>query len=614
MGKILVLDAQIANQIAAGEVVERPASIVKELIENSIDAGSNRIEIIIQEGGFSSIQVKDNGEGMDEEDVDKAFLRHATSKLKSDKDLFRIKTLGFRGEALPSIAAVSRLTLRTSNNKSGKGIEVKLEGGALVDKKETAYHQGTEILVENLFFNTPARLKYLKSLQTELGHIIDYVNRLSLAHPFVSFTLIHNEHMILRTNGDGKLLHVIAAIYGSEMAKSMIEIADENLDFQLTGYTSKPEITRANKSHISLFINGRYIRNYLLSQAVIRGYKTLLMVNRFPVSILQIQMDPSLVDVNVHPAKLEVRFSKEQELMKFIEETFANSLSEQTFIRQPVKADHPQINYQKPNYQKPVQNQFDFNLSPSSRTEELKEILETHEPYPKETPISKNSINIEEDSYLEDVTERNEETRQIRTIESKEDKLPLLDPIAQYRGTYIIAQSEEGLYLIDQHAAHERIYFEKNLKRMNEETQTSQELLVPITMDFPRSEAEQIINQLHQIKEAGIDIEAFGMQTFIVRAIPQWIPQGNETEILDKMVHMILTRNEIDIEELRKDMIAGMSCKAAIKANHYLTKREMEVLIEQLRETKNPFSCPHGRPIIIHFSNYEIEKMFKRVI
>ncbi|MFV9509761.1 DNA mismatch repair endonuclease MutL [Tepidibacillus sp. LV47] len=613
MGKIRVLDDQIANQIAAGEVVERPASVVKELIENSIDAGSTKIDIHIEEGGLSLIQVRDNGEGMDEEDVEKAFFRHATSKLKRGNDLFRIKTLGFRGEALPSIAAVSRLTVKTSPGHDGKGIELQLHGGSIINKQEIAYTKGTEITVRDLFYNTPARLKYMKSLQTELGHITDFVNRLSLAYPMISFTLTHNGRLILRTTGDSELRHVIGAIYGTSLAKNMISFSNESPDFKVSGLLSKPEFTRANKNHISIFVNGRYIKHYALTQAIIDGYKTLLMVHRYPITVLNIELDPSLIDVNVHPAKLEVRFSKEQELLKFVEFTVYQALYKESFIREPLKTKQD-----KPTIQKSIQENFDFSYSKQKQRENLtvneKKLISTFfnlEDY-LATP---NQMSMEDEAHREQTNNKNEQSQPKEdTSLEPSNRLPLLEPLAQFMGTYIIAQNDDGLFLIDQHAAHERINYEKNLRLMNEEKKASQELLVPITFDFTPSEIEELIRQKDYFNEHGINLELFGKKTILIRSIPLWIPKGQEKIFLEKLIQMVLDKGVIDFYVLRQEMVATLSCKTSIKANQYLTKTEMEQLIEQLRNTENPFSCPHGRPIIIHFSNYEIEKMFKRVI
>ncbi len=614
MAKIEILNEHIANQIAAGEVVERPASVVKELVENSIDAGSNRIEISIIEGGIHSILVKDNGEGIGRDDVDKAFLRHATSKIKSGKDLFHILTLGFRGEALPSIAAVSRIKLRTSTETSGHGLEIALEAGKIINKSEIAYPKGTEILVEDIFFNTPARLKYLKSLQTELGHITDYINRICLSYPHISFILKHNDRIIIRTSGDGQLRHVIAAIYGSEMAKNMIPIENESLDFKIAGYVAKPEITRANRNHISIYINGRYIKNFLLTNAIIKGYKTLLMVNRYPISVLQIMMDPSLFDVNVHPSKLEVRFSKEKELMTFIEESVYKTLNSQSFIREPIKS--------KANitYQREQQEAFDFTLKNKETQQNVKRDKQYNQQHIREEhkEIQRSNANTDYKeismSNKKDVQHNEEDQAKNSHDDATTKKLPFLEPIAQLQGTYIVAQNEDGFFLIDQHAAHERINYEKNIALMNEELKISQELLMPITMDFTRDIIDKSIIKLSELREIGLDMELFGNQTLMIRSTPQWIPNGQEKYFIERIINMLVEDDRVDFEELRKDIIATTSCKTSIKANKYLKKEEMELLIEQLRKTNNPFSCPHGRPTIIHFSYYEIEKMFKRVV
>lgn len=575
MSKINILDEYVANKIAAGEVIERPSSIVKELVENSIDAGSTKIEISIKEGGIDFIRIKDNGEGIDATDIEKAFLRHATSKIKHDKDLLKLKTLGFRGEALASIAVISHITLRTSNNNEGRGFEAIIEGGNFKGSKEIGFVRGTDILVENIFYNTPARLKYMKSIQREISHIIDYVNKLSLAHPKISFYLINNERVILRTLGDGSLLHVISAIYGNNTAKNMFPISSSDIDFTITGFTSNTEVTRANKNYITFFINGRYIKNFLLVQALLRGYKNLLMINRYPISIINITMDPSIVDINVHPAKLEARFSKEKELIYLLEEAIYKTLRKHSLIQEPL---NQKINHKNNNS---IQSSY-------------------------ESFFNKDEEFI---AYI------NEEISQIEVQDLNEDKviLPLFEPVAQIFGTYIIAQNNEGIYLIDQHAAHERINYENNINRMKQSKLEKQELLIPITLEYSKSEIAQIILRIEDLKDIGLDVELFGNQTFIVRSVPLWITKGQEKTLIDKSFQLILEDREIDILELNKEVIASESCKSSLKANKFISIKEMEALIEQLRNTENPYSCPHGRPIIIQFSKYDIEKMFKRV-
>ncbi len=589
LSKINLLDKHVSNKIAAGEVIERPSSIVKELVENSIDAGSTKIEILIKEGGIDYIRIIDNGEGIEKEDIEKAFLRHATSKIKDDKDLIRLKTLGFRGEALPSIAAISRLTLKTSDNKDGKGIEFCIEGGNINNKKDIAFVKGTDILVKDIFYNTPARLKYLKSIQTELGHIIDYVNRLSLSHPDISFTLVNNERLILKTFGNNNLVHVISAIYGNSIAKSMIPINLSNIDFTISGFTSNTENTRANKNHITFFVNGRFIKNYQLVQAILRGYKDLLMINRYPISIINIEMDPSIVDINVHPAKLEARFSKEKELIKLLEEAIYSGLKQYSLIPEPL-------------IKKNVDYKNNFNVQSSYELILNKENDYSNIVREESIPVETHTIN---DSNVDDKS-RSNESEVIK-------RLPLLEPVAQIFGTYIIAQSSEGIYLIDQHAAHERINYEKNIKSIKKTKLETQELLVPITLDYSKSEVEQILLEIQKLKSIGLEIELFGQQTFIIRSVPVWITKGQEKIFIDKAIQLILEDRKIDIFELNKEVIANKSCKASLKANKFISIREMEALLEQLRYTENPFSCPHGRPIIIHLSKYDIEKMFKRV-
>lgn len=607
MGKITILDDHIANQIAAGEVVERPASVVKELIENSIDANSTIIEISIIDGGLSLIKIKDNGDGIEDEDIEKAFFRHATSKIKTGKDLFRIRSLGFRGEALPSIAAVSRIELKTSTSKNGQGKIVTIQGGKVIANNDIAFSKGTEIIVKDLFFNTPARLKYLKSLQTELGHTIDYCNKLSIAYPNISFSLNHNGRNILRTKGDDNLLHTLAATYGSGIAKNMVYFAEEDLDFKISGYISKPEITRANRNHISIFVNGRFVKNFVLSHTVVKGYSTLLMVNRFPIAVLRLEMDPSLVDVNVHPAKLEVRFSKEQELVKYLEATIGHALRREVLIREPISSIYNSKDIET------TQNTINFKLS------NPQEGLELTEEAGVENNTRNNQVDNNESEYIQaslnnDYRTVNETLNTFGGLEFEHDRIPLLDPIAQLRGTYIVAQSEKGLYLIDQHAAHERIQYEKNLRLFNSELKSSQELLIPITLDYSRKELEDILAVNNKFLEAGLILEQFGLQTLIIRSVPQWIPDGKENEYVQRLIEMVQKDDKIDFLALNKEMIASQSCKSSIKANQFMTKKEMEVLIEQLRNTENPFSCPHGRPTIIHFSFYDIEKMFKRVV
>lgn len=699
MGKIQVLDEHLSNMIAAGEVVERPASVVKELVENSIDAGSTKIEVHIEEGGLQLIRVVDDGNGMDREDCVIAFERHATSKLRTARDLFQIRTLGFRGEALPSIASVARLELLSSQSSGEVGTRLLIEGGQVKQIEDTAIVKGTQIIVRELFYNTPARLKYMKSISTEVGHISDYVNRLALTHPDISFTLTHNGKALLQTSGDGKLLHVMAAIYGVQIAKLLLPVEGESLDFKWRGFLSKTEVTRSNRSYISTLINGRYVRSNALTAAIMRGYHTLLPIGRYPIAVIDIEMDPTLVDVNVHPSKLEVRFSKEQELCQQIEKSVQSTLREGLRIIKPMQMEKKA----KITLEKPIQPQFD--LAPPSYMNRpaqavREEVPVRYEPVERSWQVPARQVNEQTEAFdrtdssdhqrptaqaksseatstsewkgasknpevntMEDVIEvspldndgplsptdatqttdvthatdssipsgladSDEAVSQAEVVDflnstdhDEDDEqhpaVPALFPVGQVHGTYIVAQNENGMYLIDQHAAQERIYYELFMRKLAEETSISQLLLLPHTIECTAAEEEKLKKRLELLQSLGLEMEWFGNRTFVVRSHPQWFPEGSELEIIDELVQYSIglsDRETVDIRPIREKAAILMSCKASIKANKFLTTLEMEALLEDLRKTTSPFTCPHGRPIIIHFSSYDLEKMFKRVM
>ncbi|WP_096189048.1 DNA mismatch repair endonuclease MutL [Evansella halocellulosilytica] len=637
MGKIHQLDDLLSNKIAAGEVVERPASVVKELVENSLDAKSTNIRVEIEEGGLSLIRVLDNGEGIEEDDIETAFYRHATSKIREDLDLFRIATLGFRGEALPSIASVSKLTLKTSDGTK-EGQEIQLEGGKVVHKGATSSRKGTEIQVSELFYNTPARLKYLRTIHTELGHISDVINRMALAHPSVAFHLTHNGKTLLKTMGNGDLLRVIAAIYGTNIAKSMIPFEAETLDFKVKGFIAKPEVTRSNRSYISTIINGRYIRNYSLVRAIQEGYHTLLPIGKNPIVVLHIDMDAVLVDVNVHPSKLEVRISKEQALQELLT-TEIKQLFKQTRLIPEVK---------KTTYEKPKSEQISFDLQHREVKQDGSKLQFTqhqeneHQGYVKETvgsPVNEtiaeqrdtisdsinhsqiNTVDVrDEDAQIQNSKEDtpvvgNGRKEVVETANGlNENEVPVIYPIGQLHGTYILAQNDQGLYIVDQHAAQERIKYEYFRDKVRKVDHTLQDLLVPLTFEFTQKEEELIKEKTDVFKEVGVHLEPFGTRTYIVRSHPTWFPKGQEQEIIEEMIEQLTEHKMVDIGKIRDDAAILMSCKAAIKANRYLTQDEMFQLLETLRTCEEPYTCPHGRPIILHYSTYEMERMFKRVM
>ena len=629
MGKIVQLDEALSNKIAAGEVVERPASVVKELLENAIDANSSIVEIEVMEAGLESIRMIDNGDGILPEDVEKAFKRHATSKIKDENDLFRIRTLGFRGEAMPSIASVSHFELKTSTGDEA-GTRIVLDGGVIKEVVAASSRKGTDITVSNLFYNTPARLKYMKTIHTELGNITDVVNRLALAHPEVSIRLSHNEKKILHTNGNGDVRQVLAAIYGMNIAKNMIPIEATTLDYKIVGYIVLPEITRASRNYISTMINGRFIKNYGLVKAILDGYHTLLPIGRFPIALLSIDMDPILVDVNVHPSKMEVRLSKEQELYEVVSESIKKEFKKLTLIPSGFT---PQVKQQP----KSEQTTLDLDhivkesvYQPKPEPVLVKDLLVRNEVPrieailpPFETMIdNEDRQEVHEDTFemLEPINTVTFESIneqpfvEAEYVEPTKTRVPPMYPIGQMHGTYIFAQNERGLYIIDQHAAQERIkyeYFKEKVGRVENELQ---EMLVPITLEFSTDQCIRINEYKHELETVGVFLEEFGHNSFIVRSHPQWFPKGIEQEILEEMLEQLLNMKKVDIKKLREEAAILMSCKASIKANRHLRNDEIQALLDELRQTTDPFTCPHGRPIIIHYSTYEMEKMFKRVM
>lgn len=658
MGKIKQLSDQLSNKIAAGEVIERPASVVKELVENAIDAGSTRIEVHVKEAGLSEIRIIDNGDGIDSSDAILAFERHATSKIKDEHDLFRIRTLGFRGEALPSIASVSELEMKTCTGE-GAGTLVRISGGRLISHESTNSRKGTDITVSNLFFNTPARLKYLKTVHTELGNMTDYLNRIALAHPDISLQLTHNGKRIFFTSGNGDVLQVLAAIYGLSIAKQMIPIRLTTIDYEVSGYIAKPEVTRASRNYISTIINGRFIKNYALAKAINEGYHTLLPIGRFPIAFINITMDPLLVDVNVHPSKLEVRLSKEAELSELIKEGIRDSFRKQTLIPEVTNvvkkvnlpSEQQALTFEHSSSTEGANNRYDNQVREQWVTNYRDEIVQDKAKYidgqvtvdrtietlniqvdnddlgfSQKTEVYHQSAAVNFESQMmqnPEAEEGNDQlsqtsatitTEYIQDPKSEQERIPTLYPIGQMHGTYIIAQNENGLYIIDQHAAQERIKYEYYKEKVAELEPEVQEMLLPLTLDYTKNEMLIIEEHINQLMAVGIFLEPFGSQGYIVRSHPQWFPTGNEKEIIEEIIQQVITKKRISIKELREEAAIMMSCKASIKANRHLRNDEIFSLLETLRKTTDPFTCPHGRPILIHFSSYEMEKMFKRVM
>ena len=707
MGKINILSAELSNKIAAGEVVERPSSVVKELVENSIDAGSTNIKILIKEFGIQQIRIIDNGSGITNDDLARAFLRHATSKISADYDLFHIETLGFRGEALASISSVSKVTIKSCAGEA-QGKMLILEGGKVVSEEYYAPIKGTDLSVENLFYNTPARLKYLRNPHTEQANITNIIHKFALSYPNVAFELHVDGKITFKTYGDGDVHKILSKIYNMGVARNMIEFSGSNDDYKVFGYISVPEETRASKNYINIFINGRYIKNYGIQNAIIDAYGTLLMINRYPLCVINIEMDPILLDVNVHPTKQEVRLSKEAELIRLIKEVIAERLSNYTYIPQGMnnvltkkeKAKIEKINFlgeldnkfgdvedknifseekKEPEVDLEVELSFsdtqeevashviqedeflfggdlltnsgeektpvqskENTFNQRSKTQKIKSDLPdlSYSSHPRDNrnkfgdkPTKKEIENFmnfskkEDNSSYDDRTEKvisnvvkddshfNEikDAKIVQDDDTKVRTLPDLKVLAQIFKTYILSEADNKLFLIDQHAAAERYNYEKLQREFIERKNYKKQMLIPLMFDFSVDEAAEVRNNLEKFEELGIIFEEFGDNSYVVREFPGWIEEDEE-QMIKIIVEKVLRNNNITFNELRNDAIAMASCKMSIKANQVLTDVEMKKVISDLYECKNPFTCPHGRPIITKMEKKDLEKMFKRIV
>ena len=706
MGKINILSAELSNKIAAGEVVERPSSVVKELVENSIDAGSTNIKVIIKEFGIQQIRIIDNGSGISNDDLARAFLRHATSKISADYDLFHIETLGFRGEALASISSVSKVVIKSCAGEA-QGKMMVLEGGKVVSEEYYAPIKGTDLSVENLFYNTPARLKYLRNPHTEQANITNIIHKFALSYPNVAFELHVDGKITFKTYGDGDVHKILSKIYNMGVARNMIEFSGSNDDYKVFGYISVPEETRASKNYINIFINGRYIKNYGIQNAIIDAYGTLLMINRYPLCVINIEMDPILLDVNVHPTKQEVRLSKEAELIRLIKEVIAERLSNYTYIPQGMnnvltkkeKAKIEKINFldeldnkfgdvedknifseekKEPEVDVEVERSFSDNQEDTSRvvqedeflfggdlltnsdeektpvhskentfvqrnkTQKIKSDLPdlSYSSHPRgnrnkfgDKPTKKEIENFMNFSKKEDNSSYDDRTEEVVSNVAKDDShfneikdakivqdddtkvrtLPDLKVLAQIFKTYILSEADSKLFLIDQHAAAERYNYEKLQREFIERKNYKKQMLIPLMFDFSVDEAAEVRNNLEKFEELGIVFEEFGDNSYVVREFPGWIEEDEE-QMIKIIVEKVLRNNNITFNELRNDAIAMASCKMSIKANQVLTDIEMNKVISDLYECKNPFTCPHGRPIITKMEKKDLEKMFKRIV
>lgn len=585
MSKIHVMSEALANKISAGEVVERCSSIVKELVENSIDAASSNIKIELIKGGLESIKVTDNGVGMDSHDALLAFSRHATSKIYRDDDLFFINTMGFRGEALPSIASVSEVELATCDGTDSTYIHIK--GGVVLENTSGDLRVGTTITITNLFYNTPARLKYLKSENTENYNSVNLIEKLALAHPNITFTLTNNDKVIVKTSGSGNLLKTIHEIYGLNVSNKMMEFKGSNNDFDIYGYICKPEILRSNRNDLNTFVNDRVIRNAEINKAINDAYHTYKPDGKYPVVVLKINTDPTLVDVNIHPTKQDVKISKMPELYDLIYTSIKDALYNNLLIPSALKEES-------------------VNIIKDDIIKDIVTSMTKNEPAPVQTELNFKVQTDDEAKTLETSDE---------LVVNKEMKSLVLYPVGLALGTYIIAQNEEGIYLIDQHAAQERVNYERYLNALRKKEITTTYLLIPITIELSASDFLTLKENLHILTDMGFIIEEFGVNTFLVKAHPTWILQDYEEESIRKIIDLVISiKDKFDPIKFNDHLAATLACKMSIKANMRISHEAQQELLNELVMCDNPYNCPHGRPTIIKFSIYDLERMFKRVM
>lgn len=588
MSKIQVMDEVLANKIAAGEVVEKCMNVVKELVENSIDAKSTEISIKLIDSGVKEIEVSDNGVGMDPNDAQMAFQRHATSKLKNLDDLFYIESLGFRGEALPSIASVSNVRLKTSDGK--RGTIVTLEGGKNMNVTPSDLQVGTTITVTDLFYNTPVRLKYLKNLYVELSYIVEYMNKMALSYPNIKFTLINNDKVLLKTDGNGDQLKVIYEIYGADITKKMIPIEGENDDYYIHGYISYPEVTKGNRNSITTLVNGRVIKNNELNKCIIDCYHTYIHKDRYPVIILNIEVDPILIDINIHPTKMDIKFSKIDTLKELIIDLITKRLEAISLI--------PEVS---------VRDNYSVSEVYKEITEDSKDEEERNNEY-KELQLDF-EVNEEKEEYKQ--KDDIKEDVSPFEVEERKPRIKKMIPRGVVLMTYIVAENEDGMYLIDQHAAAERINYENILKKLKAKP-IIVDLLIPIKIELRPEEFLLIKERFDILKQYGFDIDEFGDNCVVVRTHPNWIPDDKSDEIIRKIVDIIVEKGEFDFDKFVWRMVATTACRMSVMANTYISKDEEEWILENIRYCDNPFTCPHGRPTIISYSKYELERLFKR--
>lgn len=644
MSKINVLDDNTINQIAAGEVIERPAAVVKELVENSIDAGANAITVEIKEGGINFIRVTDNGSGIEEEDIPLLFLRHSTSKIKSAEDLLHVVSLGFRGEALSSIAAIAQVELVSKTSDSFTGLHYTIAGGEEMGLEHIGCPNGTTFIVRNLFYNTPARRKFLKSPVTEAGYISDIMERFAVSHPNISFKFINNTQIKLHTPGNSNLKDCIYHVYGREIATHLLSVNGSNPQVTITGFIAKPIVSRGNRNYENYFINGRYIRNSLISKAIEEAYRSYSMSHRYPFTCLNIGIDTELIDVNVHPAKLEIRFKNGEELYQLIYHTVRTTLEGRELIPEVALSEKKQVIQTKQHIPEPFEekrrqeansknitnvasvnrfsNFIDKNIIEENIIDGKKELVGTTEIGKLNEMVSSAASLIRESAANYEVQREESIKKAEPVLVEKPEQLSFISEeaksnhriIGQVFSTYWIVEFGDKMFLIDQHAAHEKVLYEKTMKALKEKQQNSQLLEPPIILTLSMREEETVKKYHETLKNIGFEIEEFGGKEYAVRAVPSDLYGLTQKDILIGLIDDLVEEGYNETSEMILEKIASISCKAAVKGNHNLSIEEARALIDQLLTLENPYHCPHGRPTIVSMSKYEIEKKFKRIV
>lgn len=598
MAKIVEMSTALANIIAAGEVVERPSNVLKEILENSIDAKAKNIVISVLEGGIKEIKVIDDGDGMDKEDLELCFKAHATSKIKNEYDLARVRTLGFRGEAIPSIAAVSKMSITSATN-SNFGHTITYKFGKKIASSSSSHKIGTTVVVTDLFYNTPVRLKYLKSPERELASITYLVDKLALANPDISFKLYSEEKLLFQTNGTNDMPALLGEIYGLEAARRMVNVPFEEAGYSGNFYFIKPEIYRSNKLHMTYIVNGRYVKNNALNDMVIKAFDQFLPINKYPILVLYLTIDPLLIDVNVHPKKAEIRIADEQVVAQKLGHILRQALENTRQI---------------PQREKPVKTDFQVDFSKIIGSTESLELED--KPVLREEVSGYNSLFTEDNLSLNEIYQPQIEQKKVENLPTKtqeNQKLPALNYIGIIFKTYIVFENAEGMYLVDQHAAAERIKYEKFAELLSKPDQPSTSLLIPLTFDFTKDETLFLENHLLDFQKLGFNLSLIGENSFVLREVPLWAKNREIEDIVRDLLANMLNDQEVSILPYRDKIAKQISCKASIRANDMISKEEALVLIKELNECKNPYHCPHGRPTIIKFTKLELQKMFERV-